>query len=88
MFKVFAIALVLFATSTAASAGCIVTDPRGAPLHIRKAPNGKIIGTLKNGASVEFLSTAYDRNGKVWADIGVGWVNREFVDCYATVSRS
>jgi uncharacterized protein YraI len=77
-----AIALALLTYSAAASAACIVTDPTGTPLNIRAAPNGEIIGTLRNGVSVTISGTVYDSRGRLWANIGIGWVFREFISCY------
>jgi hypothetical protein len=77
-----AVAFFLLSFSAACSAACVVTDPTGTPLNIRNAPNGVIIGTLRNGATVTIYDTAYDNRGRLWANIGVGWVFREFVSCY------
>ncbi|MGO9546770.1 MAG: SH3 domain-containing protein [Rhodomicrobium sp.] len=82
MRKIFSIAIVLLAASNAAQAGCAVTDPTGTPLNIRSTPNGAIIGTLRNGASVTIQETLYDSRGRLWANIGIGWVFREFLSCY------
>ncbi len=82
MKRISLIALALLTASAAAHAGCVVTDPTGTPLNIRSAPNGSIIGTLRNGATVSIQATAYDRQGRLWANIGVGWVFREFVSCF------
>ncbi len=82
MLKGVAALLAVCACTMAASAACVVTDPTGTPLNIREAPNGRVIGTLRNGASVTILGATYDRNGKLWANIGVGWVFREFISCY------
>ncbi len=82
MLKVLATPLGLCACRLAASANCVVTDPTGTPLNICEEPNGKIVGTLRNGASVKILSTTYDSDGKLWANIGVGWVFRESISCY------
>ncbi|MGO9173192.1 MAG: SH3 domain-containing protein [Rhodomicrobium sp.] len=82
MRKIFPVAFFLLTASAAAQAGCVVTDPTGTPLNIRTAPNGEIIGTLRNGAAVTIQSTAYDSRGRLWANIGIGWVFREFISCY------
>ena len=34
---------------------CKVTDPTGTPLNVRDGPNGKVIGTLANGALVAIV---------------------------------
>jgi uncharacterized protein YraI len=69
-------------TASAAQAACIVTDPTGTPLNIRSSPNGQIVGTLRNGTSVSIRGTASDSQGRLWANIGIGWVFREFISCY------
>jgi uncharacterized protein YraI len=84
-------ALLLAATSASAATGdrCKVTDPTGTPLNVRSGPNGKIIGTLKNGTLVSITEYKDDANGKQWVDVAdyntkkaIGWVFREFVSCY------
>jgi len=75
-------AIFCLTVSAAAHGACIVTDPTGTPLNIRSAPNGEIIGTLRNGASVTIRATSYDGQGRLWAYIGAGWVFREFISCY------
>ena len=82
MRRIIWIAFFLLTAPAVAQAVCIVTDPTGTPLNIRTAPNGEIIGTLRNGAAVTIQSTAYDRSGRLWANIGTGWVYREFISCY------
>ncbi len=82
MHRVLLIAVALLATSAAARAGCVVTDPTGTPLNIRSSPNGQIVGTLRNGTSVTIQTIVHDNQGRAWANIGVGWVYREFVSCY------
>ena len=64
---------------------CVVTDPTGTPLNVRRA-DGVIIGTLRNGEVVEILKTGYDPKNKPWAYVaygtnGEGWVYREFITC-------
>jgi len=61
----------------------------GAPLNVRVAPNGKIVGTLNNGLLVAVVDTRDDANGKPWAFIvrasdghPFGWVFREFIACF------
>jgi len=82
MRRILSIAIVLLTASAAAQAGCIVTDPTGTPLNIRATPNGAIVGTLRNGVPVDIKSTVYDSGGRLWANIGIGWVFREFISCY------
>lgn len=68
---------------------CKVTDPTGSPLNVREGPQGRVIGTIRNGANVRIEATARDHKGQPWAQIvtgdrgrTVGWVFREFVSCY------
>lgn len=66
-----------------------VTDPTGTPLNVRESPNGKIVGTLANGALVAIVESKDAANGKPWVKIvdaetkkPIGWVFREFVSCF------
>jgi len=68
---------------------CKVTDPTGTPLNVRESPNGKIVGTLANGALVAIVEAKDAANGKPWVKIvdaktykPIGWVFREFVSCF------
>jgi Bacterial SH3 domain len=68
---------------------CKVTDPTGTPLNVRESPNGKIVGTLANGALVAIVESKDAANGKPWVKIvdaktkkPIGWVFREFVSCF------
>ncbi len=68
---------------------CRITDPTGTPLNVRQGPQGRIIGTIRNGVSVHIAATARDHKGKPWVQIvegergrAIGWVIREFVSCY------
>ena len=70
---------------------CKVTDPTGTPLNVRQTPNGRIVGTLKNGREVYIEEVSNDDKGKPWARVSVvekgkkrvlGWVLREFISCY------
>ena len=49
-----------------ASPRCVVTDPAGTPLNVRRF-DGKVIGALHNGEIVKILRTGADRRGKPWA---------------------
>jgi hypothetical protein len=69
---------------------CTVTDPTGTPLNIRLEPNGIILKTLTNGATVAVLSNTVVE-GKRWAYIGVppsflpaGWVFEKYLNCHST----
>jgi hypothetical protein len=86
-----AMALLFCVNLAAAATGdrCKVTDPTGTPLNGRSGPNGKITGTLANGALVSITEYADDANGKPWVDVAdyktkkvIGWVFREFVSCF------
>jgi hypothetical protein len=86
-----AIALLVSASLASATDGerCKVTDPTGTPLNVRASPNGKIIGTLANGAFVAIVESKPAANGKPWVKVQaydtkkpIGWVFREFVSCF------
>jgi hypothetical protein len=90
MIRFLAAAAILLCRTLGASADnrCKVTDPTGTPLNVREAPNGKVAGTVKNGALVTILKTE-EQNGKPWAFVAdyetkkeIGWVFREFVSCF------
>jgi hypothetical protein len=68
---------------------CIVSDPTGTPLNIRERPQGRIVGSLRNGTYVRLVNIAYDGLGRPWGYIAgwntgrhLGWVFREFISCY------
>ena len=46
-----------------------MTDPTGTPLNVRASPNGKIVGTLANGALVAIVESKDAANGKPWVKI-------------------
>lgn len=66
---------------------CTVADPTGTPLNVREEPNGKILGTWKNGVRVR----PYDERklkGKIWHaverladDNAIGWVFDPYLQC-------
>ena len=69
-----------------ASQRCMVTDPTGTALNVRRF-DGKVIGALRNGEIVRVLQMGADPKGKPWAYVayetnGEGWVHREFISCY------
>jgi len=77
---------VALATPVVAAERCMVTDPTGTPLNVRRF-DGQVIGVLHNGEIVRILRMGADRNGKPWAYVayetnGEGWVYREFISCY------
>ena len=52
-------------------------------------PNGSPIPVPRSHAGVASLSSARDRNGRLWASVShyrtgmsIGWVYREFLACY------
>jgi hypothetical protein len=72
--------------ATARAQRCMVTDPTGMPLNVRRF-DGKIIGALHNGEIVRVPRTGADPKGKPWAYVayqtnGEGWVYREFISWY------
>ena len=54
--------------------------PQYSALNIREKPNGKIIGTLKNGAQVTMYKLLDPIDGETWAQIGEKqFVNMKFL---------
>jgi hypothetical protein len=47
---------------------CTVKDPTGTPLNIREGPNGKVLGSAKNGTKLEFIDHVEEK-GKKWARV-------------------
>jgi hypothetical protein len=77
------VAWLALAAPVAAGERCMVADPTGTPLNVRRF-DGKVIGALHNGEIVKILRTSAVRNGKPWAYIayetnGEGWVYPEFI---------
>lgn len=79
----------LLAGPASAQRRCTVTDPTGTPLNVRTDPNGRIVGTVRNGQPVTILDTTADGRGRPWVYIAesrsgdpIGWVFREFVSCF------
>ena len=70
-FVVAAMALIVSWGLASAADGdrCKVTDPTGTPLNVRDGPNGKVIGTLANGALVAIVEYKDADNGKPWVKI-------------------
>ncbi len=65
---------------------CYVTDPTGTPLNVRKSPDGKVIGSIKNNKVVTILGISTDKKGRDWAKVrgnagSTGWILREYVTC-------
>lgn len=66
---------------------CTIKDPTGTPLNIRDAPNGNILGTVRNGETVR-VYRVMEHKGKLWAeayrdpsDNAVGWVFDAYLKC-------
>lgn len=77
------------APAVAQSDRCRVMDPTGTPLNIRDAPNGALLGTVRNGVLVTSIRTGEDERGRAWVYIAdrasgkpMGWVIREFIACF------
>lgn len=82
------VALLLAAGGTSAQSFCYVSDPTGTPLNIRIEPNGRVVGTIRNGAQVTIGETRSDERGRTWVFVrdldsgrGIGWVYRDFLNC-------
>lgn len=82
-------ALVTTAPAEAQSARCRVMDPTGTPLNVRDAPNGDVVGRVRNGTLVTRLRTGHDERGRPWSYVAdrasgepLGWVYREFIACF------
>lgn len=63
---------------------CIVADPTDTPTNVRDAPNGNILTTLNDGASVVISRIDSDSRGRPWAKVygdAEGWVFRKFLRC-------
>lgn len=80
--------LLSFAGSASAQQFCYVADPTGTPLNVRIEPNGRVVGTVRNGRQVVIAETRRDDQGRVWAfvrdldtNVGIGWVYRSFLNC-------
>ena len=84
------------AWADADSVPCKVTDPTGTPLNVRDTPNGKKVGTLRNGTKVIMTGDSTDSKGRSWALVywkggqrlkgssgadNEGWVIREYISC-------
>jgi hypothetical protein len=74
-------------TSAIAAKSCIVADPTPTPLNIRADPNGRIVLTMDNGATVHVLKEE-NLDGKSWSLIGsgqdgpmLGWVFTDYLNC-------
>lgn len=58
----------------------VALPPQYNALNIREEPNGKIVGTLKDGAQVTHYGEIKLDNGETWAQIsGKQFVNMEFL---------
>jgi hypothetical protein len=89
-----AIAVVMtasIATPSNAEPICRVADPTPTPLNVRTSPNGRIVGTLRNGDEITVLDRTMDRKRQGWVYVGrsedrspIGWVYREYIDCHST----
>jgi hypothetical protein len=58
----------------ASSKVCTVKDPKP-PLNVRQSPNGKKIGTLRNGTQVEAGLSQVDKKKNQWINIRSGNLN-------------
>ncbi|MGE3248577.1 MAG: SH3 domain-containing protein [Beijerinckiaceae bacterium] len=66
---------------------CMVSDPTGTPLNVRRSPNGRIVGRVRNGQIVVVRGITRDDRGRPWALLfsndgaSIGYVFREYVSC-------
>jgi hypothetical protein len=74
-------------TSAVAAKTCIVADPTPTPLNVRSDPNGKVVLTMDNGATVHVLKQE-SLDAKSWSLIGsgqdgpmLGWVFTDYLTC-------
>jgi uncharacterized protein YgiM (DUF1202 family) len=81
------LSMAVFSTpAVAETETCVVTDPTGTALNVRKSPNGKVIGSIKNDKNVKILGISIDKKGRAWAKVrgnagSTGWILRDFVTC-------
>jgi hypothetical protein len=61
--------LILTSFSATVADRCKVTDPTGTPLNVRESANGKIVGTVPNGALVTVTESAVDAKGNPWVHV-------------------
>ena len=67
-------------TGDAPTTGPKVVTPSGRALNIRETPNGRIVGSLANGASVTLTSERQSAGGLVWAKLSGGnWVAVKYI---------
>ena len=74
----------MVATSPAADATCIVSDPNP-PLNVRSSPNGALEPfKLPNGTQIEIIDTKLS-HGHIWIYVAdaspLGWVLKNLVHC-------
>lgn len=53
----------LRATTRAQGRPCVVADPTGTPLNARDVPDGRVVGTLRNGTAVHIEEVNTDGEG-------------------------
>jgi Rap1a immunity proteins len=73
----------LLAPGAATAETCVVADPTGTPLNVRKSPNGPIVGALNNDVRVSIRGHRGD-----WVNVipdraagKSGWVVKKFLRC-------
>jgi hypothetical protein len=72
---------VLLMTGAARAETCIVADPSGTPLNVRKSPNGAIAGALNNDVQVSIRERRGDWVSVVPQTGKSGWVVRKYLNC-------
>ena len=78
----------LLAAHPAFAEDCHVDDPTGSALNLRAAPNGKVIGKLRNFDPITIIEYSVDERDNTWARIETrdkarrkGYIFRQFVLC-------
>lgn len=66
MWIVILVSAMTFSQCALASDRCRVTDPTGTPLNLRDAPNGAVVGSIRNGLVVFIRDGANDEQGRPW----------------------
>jgi hypothetical protein len=84
------ILLIGYLAAAAHAESCVIKNPYNEMTNVRDSPRGAaILKRLKNGNTVQFITTGKDQLGSDWGKITMsengarGWVLREYLDCAA-----